>query len=150
MPSRESTPSARSRSGADSAPASRHIRPSSDARASGAVAVRDQFLGRAVADEVDPGARVERDDQPPRLLDLDRDHTAEFMDVGLALGRDAVTQAFIFMQRQFGARRAERSEEHTSELQSLMRISYAVFCLKKKNIHPKHIITFPSCLPHTP
>src|SRR3546814_10431898 len=37
----------------------------------------------------------------------------------------------------------ERSEEHTSELQSLMRISYAVFCLKKKkskqhNIH-KHI-----------
>src|SRR3546814_7459479 len=31
------------------------------------------------------------------------------------------------------ARSAERSEEHTSELQSLMRISYAVFCLKKKN-----------------
>src|SRR3546814_5551258 len=29
---------------------------------------------------------------------------------------------------------AGRSEEHTSELQSLMRISYAVFCLKKKNI----------------
>src|SRR3546814_2343828 len=28
-----------------------------------------------------------------------------------------------------------RSEEHTSELQSLMRISYAVFCLKQKNIH---------------
>src|SRR3546814_3458414 len=37
----------------------------------------------------------------------------------------------------------KRSEEHTSELQSLMRISYAVFCLKKKkpninNIHIKH------------
>src|SRR3546814_5968536 len=30
------------------------------------------------------------------------------------------------------ARGARRSEEHTSELQSLMRISYAVFCLKKK------------------
>src|SRR3546814_9456595 len=30
---------------------------------------------------------------------------------------------------------AERSEEHTSELQSLMRISYAVFCLKKKKKH---------------
>src|SRR3546814_6786508 len=30
------------------------------------------------------------------------------------------------------AQRRERSEEHTSELQSLMRISYAVFCLKKK------------------
>src|SRR3546814_1824934 len=31
------------------------------------------------------------------------------------------------------ARLSARSEEHTSELQSLMRISYAVFCLKKKN-----------------
>src|SRR3546814_1115495 len=31
-------------------------------------------------------------------------------------------------------RSGQRSEEHTSELQSLMRISYAVFCLKKKNI----------------
>src|SRR3546814_8930693 len=30
-------------------------------------------------------------------------------------------------------KKAGRSEEHTSELQSLMRISYAVFCLKKKN-----------------
>src|SRR3546814_10520734 len=29
----------------------------------------------------------------------------------------------------------DRSEEHTSELQSLMRISYAVFCLKKNNLH---------------
>src|SRR3546814_6709095 len=32
-----------------------------------------------------------------------------------------------------GEQPARRSEEHTSELQSLMRISYAVFCLKKKN-----------------
>src|SRR3546814_6644596 len=32
-----------------------------------------------------------------------------------------------------GRLRSARSEEHTSELQSLMRISYAVFCLKKKN-----------------
>src|SRR3546814_3098255 len=32
-----------------------------------------------------------------------------------------------------------RSEEHTSELQSLMRISYAVFCLKKKKKHNKDI-----------
>src|SRR3546814_5461106 len=35
-----------------------------------------------------------------------------------------------FLARNIGA--GERSEEHTSELQSLMRISYAVFCLKKK------------------
>src|SRR3546814_7750097 len=33
---------------------------------------------------------------------------------------------------------ADRSEEHTSELQSLMRISYAVFCLKKKNNNTTH------------
>src|SRR3546814_4993137 len=44
-------------------------------------------------------------------------------------------------QQQIGGRRegtrsaAGRSEEHTSELQSLMRISYAVFCLKKKTTH---------------
>src|SRR3546814_1680896 len=38
---------------------------------------------------------------------------------------------------------SDRSEEHTSELQSLMRISYAVFCLKKKNKKPirKHALT---------
>src|SRR3546814_6570687 len=36
-------------------------------------------------------------------------------------------------------RRAPRSEEHTSELQSLMRISYAVFCLKKKKQKNKTI-----------
>src|SRR3546814_9855945 len=35
-----------------------------------------------------------------------------------------------------------RSEEHTSELQSLMRISYAVFCLKKKNVN---ILFITSC-----
>src|SRR3546814_9135944 len=34
-----------------------------------------------------------------------------------------------------------RSEEHTSELQSLMRISYAVFCLKKKKNQPSTICT---------
>src|SRR3546814_2687947 len=34
-----------------------------------------------------------------------------------------------------------RSEEHTSELQSLMRISYAVFCLKKKKTQTHHTLT---------
>src|SRR3546814_2518331 len=37
------------------------------------------------------------------------------------------------------ARRHQRSEEHTSELQSLMRISYAVFCLKKTKNKSQHI-----------
>src|SRR3546814_3215797 len=35
-----------------------------------------------------------------------------------------------------------RSEEHTSELQSLMRISYAVFCLKKKKINKQYMHTY--------
>src|SRR3546814_1774393 len=42
-----------------------------------------------------------------------------------------------------GSCACRRSEEHTSELQSLMRISYAVFCLKKKiNNNPHHKTTF--------
>src|SRR3546814_9353428 len=43
-------------------------------------------------------------------------------------------QSFSFIDR--------RSEEHTSELQSLMRISYAVFCLKKKKQHKQTKITY--------
>src|SRR3546814_1370734 len=48
--------------------------------------------------------------------------------------------AFIITQFGFTADNVEekiraRSEEHTSELQSLMRISYAVFCLKKNKLH---------------
>src|SRR3546814_9197712 len=42
---------------------------------------------------------------------------------------------------------AGRSEEHTSELQSLMRISYAVFCLKKKNIIKTRSITTNNRIP---
>src|SRR3546814_2244657 len=42
-------------------------------------------------------------------------------------------QPRLLERDQIVARQLGRSEEHTSELQSLMRISYAVFCLKKKN-----------------
>src|SRR3546814_1604485 len=41
-----------------------------------------------------------------------------------------------------GIGRDDRSEEHTSELQSLMRISYAVFCLKKKKPLTKSTTTY--------
>src|SRR3546814_4101941 len=61
----------------------------------------------------------------------------------VAIGRDQQVacldrQVVGFAQRvqrpqQAAAAQFGRSEEHTSELQSLMRISYAVFCLKKKN-----------------
>src|SRR3546814_1278050 len=60
-------------------------------------------------------------------LFLGDDHRA-----GLRLRREAALRALEFFAG-FDA----RSEEHTSELQSLMRISYAVFCLKKKK-HDKH------------
>src|SRR3546814_2165353 len=51
---------------------------------------------------------------------------------GRAPGYDHARASFVGVH----ALAAARSEEHTSELQSLMRISYAVFCLKKnKNIH---------------
>src|SRR3546814_7446783 len=50
-----------------------------------------------------------------------------------AAGRaDRLDRQQAIKHRGFAAARAARSEEHTSELQSLMRISYAVFCLKKK------------------
>src|SRR3546814_3860733 len=45
---------------------------------------------------------------------------------------------FAPARHRHGRRADQRSEEHTSELQSLMRISYAVFCLKKKNDHRDH------------
>src|SRR3546814_6095987 len=41
-------------------------------------------------------------------------------------------QRHAFLRAELGERGVGRSEEHTSELQSLMRISYAVFCLEKK------------------
>src|SRR3546814_2928096 len=55
-----------------------------------------------------------------------RVHLQRIVEAG---GRDIVDAAAPRNERQAGA----RSEEHTSELQSLMRISYAVFCLKKKH-----------------
>src|SRR3546814_4037338 len=46
-----------------------------------------------------------------------------------------VTSVMCLILLGMAPRGATRSEEHTSELQSLMRISYAVFCLKKKKKH---------------
>src|SRR3546814_5196099 len=59
--------------------------------------------------------------------------------VSLLEGLGPVAKGYYFING--GPTIARRSEEHTSELQSLMRISYAVFCLKKKNtsIYITHI-----------
>src|SRR3546814_8227458 len=51
---------------------------------------------------------------------------------GRGIGMDRLVESGPGLPEAHDLRR--RSEEHTSELQSLMRISYAVFCLKKKNI----------------
>src|SRR3546814_953966 len=48
-------------------------------------------------------------------------------------GQPEWTQEGVIYIQRTRCIRCRRSEEHTSELQSLMRISYAVFCLKKKN-----------------
>src|SRR3546814_3693882 len=58
-----------------------------------------------------------------------------------AVAPNLITVApYLTCSRTFSRTASIRSEEHTSELQSLMRISYAVFCLKKKLTH-KHVTT---------
>src|SRR3546814_4193805 len=78
-------------------------------------------------------------DQPGKIAALaDKDHdVAGAKRAPLALEHQAAVQPFADLRRQPGSMfangiRQPRSEEHTSELQSLMRISYAVFCLNKK------------------
>src|SRR3546814_10057622 len=63
---------------------------------------------------------------PHRDADIRRRQRRRVIDPIARHGDDA---AFLFQP-------CDRSEEHTSELQSLMRISYAVFCLKKNNKTP--------------
>src|SRR3546814_7532928 len=63
-----------------------------------------------------------------RVIDRDSDLHPPFCRRGLLVGANGGAVDHLD-----GAVVGGRSEEHTSELQSLMRISYAVFCLKKKN-----------------
>src|SRR3546814_4467611 len=52
---------------------------------------------------------------------------------GVPMKLHACTASLLVLAALLTGCQKSRSEEHTSELQSLMRISYAVFCLKKKN-----------------
>src|SRR3546814_5566877 len=82
--------------------------------------------------------------RPPRSTRTDTlfPYTTLFRSLRNFCGADIHVQPFIACARVLSLVRMEesiiwlpiltRSEEHTSELQSLMRISYAVFCLKKK------------------
>src|SRR3546814_6223939 len=95
------------------------------------------MAGRRAACSVDaPDLRAQ-----PRQLALDvlvaAVEVVDAVDDGLALGDQAGEDqrgrgAQVGRHHRGAAERGHRSEEHTSELQSLMRISYAVFCLKKK------------------
>src|SRR3546814_5698375 len=60
--------------------------------------------------------------------------------IGLVAALLSQVARFEDQRRNCGPDPVDRSEEHTSELQSLMRISYAVFCLKKKK-KPQYINT---------
>src|SRR3546814_9090042 len=92
-----------------------------------------QLVGRNHGDltgvtTLDSRAQGEAERAVDRVMDRDGDK----LDAG---------QAALVSLTPDGAVRAMRSEEHTSELQSLMRISYAVFCLQKKTCRPiyKHL-----------
>src|SRR3546814_6342684 len=96
---------------------------------------------------------------PPRSTRTDTllPYTTLFRSAAIGVEQGAVAAwveqaAIVMLAVDFDQRAAEvaqqggrtgRSEEHTSELQSLMRISYAVFCLKKKTKNQLHI-----SLPH--
>src|SRR3546814_8088629 len=81
--------------------------------------------------------------RPPRSTRTDTlfPYTTLFRSEDGAAGATCRWSATARDRRRGTARRGSgsrwRSEEHTSELQSLMRISYAVFCLKKKKHQPK-------------
>src|SRR3546814_7309529 len=130
----------------DSMPAGAvRTRPAASAAASGTVPAKPtaadvaDFLGISEAeltpnvqqglvrlmDEVDR-LRRELDIKDRRIADLER--LSDEDPLAPVLNRRAFVRE---LTRMISA--AERSEEHTSELQSRMRISYAVFCLKKKN-----------------
>src|SRR3546814_8183481 len=72
---------------------------------------------------------LERDAQMESVLRARKPELGLHIETGRQLSHDLASSVGIEVARGLGM---SRSEEHTSELQSLMRISYAVFCLKKK------------------
>src|SRR3546814_5218702 len=83
------------------------------------------------------------DDHAERIDGLGIDEDAHLDEIAVAIADLVIVEARIAAADRFEPiveieHDFVRSEEHTSELQSLMRISYAVFCLKKKTIHNVH------------
>src|SRR3546814_16764431 len=79
-------------------------------------------------------AKASAQPTPPQLTHRDREQALLPQDFAWFQG---IVNASDPPWERACSRRRLRSEEHTSELQSLMRISYAVFCLKKKKHHKK-------------
>src|SRR3546814_2027878 len=95
------------------------------------IAVDDtiQFLARFNAD-----ARAGADEAPAVASALSAVlRPVTLSTIALCSGFLVFAGSTLATQVQFGLLSAFRSEEHTSDLQSLLRTSYAVFCLKKKN-----------------
>src|SRR3546814_6581090 len=100
-------------------------------------------LFRSVVERTDhPVAAACHDHRRAENLDIADQIVAWFRKLLLArkgqpaAAEDPVALKFVERLGTVGFERYGRSEEHTSELQSLMRISYAVFCLKKKKQQP--------------
>src|SRR3546814_6588177 len=83
-----------------------------------------QHVAQAAAQEAVRAVRVENGTE-----DAGRARAHDFLD---DLGREIIQNRKVEVGRTPDVATVTRSEEHTSELQSLMRISYAVFCLKQK------------------
>src|SRR3546814_6284964 len=96
------------------------------------IAIGDEADVLAVGLGGDPQAQFGRDLAHPRL-----GQRAEREAQEIELRGGGREQEIALVARRID-RAVQRSEEHTSELQSLMRISYAVFCLKKKNKNTKN------------
>src|SRR3546814_1367452 len=100
------------------------------------------------AQKLKADASLQRARAELKTAEIDLDRTTIRAPIGGAIGLSETTQGALVAAQQTTAlttirtldpifvdvtQSATRSEEHTSELQSLMRISYAVFCLKKKH-----------------
>src|SRR3546814_1291628 len=101
---------------------------------------RDEVGGRFLADflvpqilEIRPAFEHMLQPLLAQVLVLDQ------FDIARPIGPEG--QLAAILPRKIEQNRQHRSEEHTSELQSLMRISYAVFCLKKKRTTTTPIYT---------
>src|SRR3546814_7105234 len=103
-----------------------------------------------LTDTVVPYSTVFRSDLGVRIWQsISKEAWAQWMDTQTRLVNENRLNLADARARKYLAQQMEsfiRSEEHTSELQSLMRISYAVFCLKQKTnrINSKHYCTTPS------